>query len=65
MAAVSQTRSEELNQVFRDLGVIGKYGPSTTWMGKLLPRINSGRHGGCPILAVGITPAAIDDLEED
>jgi hypothetical protein len=57
------TRSEELNPVFKELGIMQKYGASTTWMGKLLPRINSGRHGGCPLLIVGITPAAFDDLE--
>ncbi|MDR0968669.1 MAG: restriction endonuclease [Holosporaceae bacterium] len=59
------TRSESLNQAFSKLGVISKYGASTTWMGKLLSRINSGRHGGCPLLALGITPAAIVDLEEN
>jgi len=57
------TRSEELNTVFRDLEIMQKYGASTTWMGKLLPRINTGRHGGCPILIIGITPAAFTDLE--
>lgn len=55
------TRSEGLNPVFADLGIRGKYGASTTWMGKLLPRIHSGRHGGCPILVVGILPASIAD----
>lgn len=58
------TRSERLNKVFRDLDVMKKYGASTTWMGKLLPRLDSRRHGGCPILAVGITPACISDWEE-
>jgi hypothetical protein len=38
-----------------------KYGASTTWMGKLLYRINAGRHGGCPVLVLGITPALIED----
>jgi len=57
------TRSEALNPVFGRLGVMKKYGASTTWMGKLLPRINSGRHGGCPLLAIGITPVSIIDLE--
>ena len=57
------TRSEQLNPVFRQLGIEKKYGASTTWMGKLLPRISSGRHGGCPLMAVGITPKAIVDLE--
>jgi len=38
-----------------------KYGASTTWMGKLLYRLNAGRHGGCPVLVFGITPDAISD----
>jgi hypothetical protein len=58
------TRSETLNEVFRSLGVMKKYGASTTWMGKLLPRIRSGRHGGCPLLVVGITPKTIGDWGE-
>lgn len=39
-----------------------KYGASTTWMGKLLYRLNAGRNGGCPVLAIGITPNCITDL---
>ena len=58
------TRSGELNHLFRKGGVLAKYGASTTWMGKLLPRLNSRRHGGCPILAVGITTACVDQTEE-
>jgi hypothetical protein len=38
-----------------------KYGASTTWMGKLLYRLNAGRHGGCPVLVFGITPRLITD----
>jgi len=38
-----------------------KYGASTTWMGKLLYRLNAGRNGGCPVLVVGITPKQIED----
>ncbi|MBN9134276.1 MAG: restriction endonuclease [Nitrosospira multiformis] len=41
-----------------------KYGASTTWMGKLLYRLNAGRHGGCPVLALGITPKLITDWSE-
>lgn len=55
------TRSESLNQVFKDLDVMKKYGASTTWMGKLLPRLESRRHGGCPILAIGIRPSCVVD----
>lgn len=56
------TRSAELNPVFKELGIHPKYGASTTWMGKLLPRLNAGRGGGCPILVFGITPRLINDL---
>lgn len=36
-----------------------KYGASTTWMGKLLYRLNAGRNGACPVLVIGITPACV------
>jgi hypothetical protein len=45
-----------------DKPTMAKYGASTTWMGKLIYRLNAGRNGGCPILAAGITPAAVSDL---
>jgi len=54
------TRAEELNDVFRELNIMAKYGASTTWMGKLLYRLQSRRNGGCPILAVGIKKACIE-----
>lgn len=59
------TRSEKLTPVFKQLGkeINSKYGASTTWMGKLLPRLDSRRHGGCPILAVGIKPECIDSWD--
>ena len=49
------TRSETLNAIFGRLGILHKYGASTTHMGKLLPRLQAGRHGGCPVLVFGIT----------
>lgn len=67
------TRSEKLNPVFDQVpqlnkageevgkSVRAKYGASTTWMGKLLYRLNAGRHGGCPVLIFGITPKLIED----
>jgi len=67
------TRSASLNPVFEvvpqlnkqgdEVGktVRAKYGASTTWMGKLLYRLNAGRHGGCPVLVFGITPRLITD----
>lgn len=60
------TRSEKLNPVFEQLGddIKKKYGSSTTWMGKLLPRIHARRHGGCPLFVVGLTPETISDWED-
>lgn len=72
-AGVMVTRSEKLNPVFDVVpqlnkagaqvgkSVRAKYGASTTWMGKLLYRLNAGRHGGCPVLVFGITPKLIED----
>ena len=57
------TRSEEMNEVFDALGgdIKKKYGASTTWMGKLEPRLQARRNGGCPILAIGIRPKCVVD----
>ncbi|MFN4114799.1 MAG: BglII/BstYI family type II restriction endonuclease, partial [Sphingomonadaceae bacterium] len=41
--------------------VYKKFGASTTWMGKLLYRLGAGRNGGCPVLAIGITPDCVAD----
>ncbi len=57
------TRSENLNEVFKPLGLMPKYGASTTWMGKLLYRLKSRRNGGCPILAIGIKKQCIEGVE--
>lgn len=66
------TRSEELNDVFKTIYIPGnpksimqKYGASTTWMGKLLSRLDSRRNGGCPILAIGIRKKCISDWTEE
>ena len=48
------TRSDELQEIFKSLGRGSSYGASTTHMSKLLPRIEGGGGGGCPILAIGI-----------
>lgn len=58
-AGVIVTRAENLNDIFRELRVLSKYGASTTWIGKLIPRLESRRQGGCPILAVGITKECV------
>lgn len=66
------TRSLSLNEIFRQLGTytdkltkkpktyLAKYGASTTHMSQLLRRLKAGRSGGCPVLALGITPKQID-----
>jgi CRISPR-associated protein Csd2 len=64
------TRSTNLRSYFITLGnytdqhgvtrpISGKYGASTTHMNKLLPRLQEGRSGGCPVVAFGITRAVI------
>jgi len=60
-AAALLTRSASLNEVFKELGIMKKYGASTTWMGKLTYRLHAGRNGGCPVLVFGITPKLIKD----
>ena len=60
------TRSAELNDVIKVTvdkhgePLMRKYGASTTWMGKLIYRLDSRRNGGCPILAVGIKKECIE-----
>ena len=57
------TRAEELNDIFKQLGNKSKYGSSTTWIGKLVYRLDSRRNGGCPILAIGIKKACVEGYE--
>lgn len=48
------TRCDELQDIFDRLGRGTSYGSSTTHMSKLLPRIQGGSGGGCPLLIFGI-----------
>jgi hypothetical protein len=50
------TRSDDLQQIFNDIGRGSSYGASTTHMSKLLPKIEGGGAAGCPLLVFGITP---------
>lgn len=54
------TRCDELQSVFNELGRGPSFGNSTTHMGKLLPRINGGSGGGCPLLVFGISRRLYD-----
>jgi hypothetical protein len=55
------TRSTELQSIFNDLGRGTSYGASTTHMGKLKSRLLGKGSGGCPVIAIGITPHVYDE----
>lgn len=59
-AGVIITRTDGLQQIFESLGRGSSYGMSTTHMSKLLPRIEGGGGGGCPILVFGIRTELYD-----
>jgi hypothetical protein len=71
-AGIILTRSTGLSKMFADIAsridstksFKNKYGASTTWMGKLDYRVNAGRAGGCPILALGFKEGAFSDLDD-
>lgn len=49
------TRTDELQEIFNSLGRGSSYGMATTHMSKLLPKLEGGGGGGCPVLVFGIT----------
>jgi hypothetical protein len=55
------TRCDELQSIFNKLDKGSSYGASTTHMSKLLPRIEGGGGGGCPVLVFGITSRLYED----
>jgi hypothetical protein len=57
------TRCDELQEIFDELGRGSSYGSSTTHLGKLLPRIQGGGGGGCPILVFGIKKSLYSEDE--
>ena len=54
------TRADELKSIFQSLGRGSSYGESTTHMSKLLPKIEGGGAGGCPVVVFGICSALYD-----
>lgn len=71
--AILVTRDDSLDAVFKQLGsyvdpktgerksYMAKYGASTTHISKLMPRLQAGRSGGCPVLVFGITPKQLSE----
>lgn len=57
------TRSDELQDIFNDLGRGSSYGNSTTHISKLLPRIRGGGGAGCPLLVFGIKRSLLEEDE--
>jgi len=51
------TRCTELQKIFNQLGRGPSFGNSTTHMAKLLPRLDGGSGGGCPVVVFGIRAA--------
>jgi Restriction endonuclease BglII len=54
------TRLSELQALFDELGKGESYGNSTTHWDKLIPKVESGGAGGCPLLIVGMGMACYD-----
>lgn len=51
------TRLTELQDIFDDLGRGSSYGASTTHWDKLIPKVDGGGAGGCPLLLIGMGKA--------
>jgi hypothetical protein len=63
-AGVIVTRATELQAIFKALKKGKSYGNSTTHLSKLLPRIEGGGGGGCPIVAFAIKKECyVDDSQ--
>lgn len=61
-AGVIVTRSTGLEKLLVEVGRNkSSYGQSTTHMAKLLPRLEGGGGGGCPVVVFGITRATYAD----
>lgn len=55
------TRTDEIKKLYRRVNK--NYTATSTWMSKLIPKVEGGGAGGCPLLVFGIKPAAfVNDL---
>jgi len=57
------TRCDNLQDIFDEIGRRGSFGSSTTHMAKLLPLLDGGAGGGCPVLVFGISKKLYIDNE--
>lgn len=55
------TRCDDLQEIFDELGRGDSFGASTTHMSKLLPKLQGGGGGGCPVLVFGIRKALYEE----
>jgi len=58
------TRTTRLQtEIFKPLGIAGKYGSSTTHLNKLLPKIDGDSAAGCPLIVFAVKPEAyVNDM---
>lgn len=56
------TRCDAHQEIFDELGRGKSYGASTTQLSKLLPKVEGGGGGGCPILVFGIMVVLFDEV---
>lgn len=54
------TRQSELRPIFEQLGKWPSYGTTSTHWDKLIPKVDGGGAGGCPLLLVGLGPECYD-----
>jgi Restriction endonuclease BglII len=54
------TRCDELQKVVASIGRGSSFGASTTHMSKLLPKVEGGGAGGCPVVVFGISSRLYD-----
>ena len=55
------TRLTELQKLFNKLGKGKSYGNSTTHWDKLIPKVEAGGAGGCPLLLIGMGLSCYDE----
>jgi hypothetical protein len=53
------TRDSSLQtDIFKPLNIGSKYGASTTHLNKLIPKVDGGGAGGCPLLVIAVKSGA-------